>query len=420
MITEPEPLPAPFRRLAWSNLAAQSAEQVALAAVPMLAVLALGAGAAETGLLAAAQTLPFLLLSLPLGVLADRARRRRHVMAGAEFVRVLALALLPLLALLGQLSIPLLAVLGFLGAVGTVAYSVAAPSLVPAMVPRTMLAAANGRLELARSLAYAGGPALAGALVGWAGAAPAFALAAGLSLVAAVLLLNLPEPERQAAAAAPPRSPVAELRDGACFAWQHELLRPILLTAVAWNLSWFVLQAAYAPYALRVLGLSPAALGGTLGAYGAGMVAGALLAPRMARALPFGQVILVGPFVSVLAALLVALSALTPAGPAGLPAWLLPGAGLFLFGAGPVIWTIAQTTLRQAVTPHAMLGRVSALVMMATFGARPTGAALGGWVGSTVGLSACVALAACGFLVQAGVIALSPVKRLPALPAWAA
>src|SRR4051812_13462133 len=58
-------LPAAFLRLAWSNLAAQSAEQIGLAAAPLVAVLALGAGAGETGLLQTAQTLPFLLLSIP-------------------------------------------------------------------------------------------------------------------------------------------------------------------------------------------------------------------------------------------------------------------------------------------------------------------------------------------------------------------
>src|SRR5216117_2101646 len=76
-------LPASFNRLAWSNLAAQSAEQIGLAAAPIVAVLALGAGAGATGLLQTAQTLPFLLLSIPAGVLADRASRRR-LMAGAE------------------------------------------------------------------------------------------------------------------------------------------------------------------------------------------------------------------------------------------------------------------------------------------------------------------------------------------------
>src|SRR5438309_5513284 len=123
-------LPASFNRLAWSNLAAQSAEQVGLAAAPIVAVLALGAGAGETGLLQTAQTLPFLLLSIPLGVLADRASRRR-LMASAEALRALSLTAMLTLAALGLLTWPLLALLGFVGACGTVAYRVAAPALVP-------------------------------------------------------------------------------------------------------------------------------------------------------------------------------------------------------------------------------------------------------------------------------------------------
>ena len=69
-------LPPAFKRLAWSNLAAQSAEQVGLAAAPIVAVLAFGAGVGETGLLQTAQTLPFLLFAIPAGLLADRMSRR--------------------------------------------------------------------------------------------------------------------------------------------------------------------------------------------------------------------------------------------------------------------------------------------------------------------------------------------------------
>ena len=143
-------LPSAFNRLAWSNLAAQSAEQVALAAAPMIAVLALGAGAGETGLLQTAQTLPFLVLSVPAGVLADRMSRPR-LMAGAEAMRALALAGVLALAPLGLLTLPRLALLGFVGACGTVAYSVAAPALVPALVPAAALAdraGAHGRLRV--------------------------------------------------------------------------------------------------------------------------------------------------------------------------------------------------------------------------------------------------------------------------------
>src|SRR5215212_7242099 len=134
-------LPPAFRRLAWSNLAAQSAEQVGLAAAPLVAVLMLGAGVGEAGLLQTAQTLPFLLLAVPAGVLADRASRRR-LMVGAEGLRVLSLLGILGLAWTSLLTLPWLALLGFLGAAGTVAYSVAAPSLVPSLVPPGALSAA--------------------------------------------------------------------------------------------------------------------------------------------------------------------------------------------------------------------------------------------------------------------------------------
>ncbi len=394
--------------LAWSNLAAQSAEQLSLAAVPIVAVLALGAGAGEIGLLAFAQSLPFLLLSIPIGLLVDRSSRRRLMLA-SEALRGLALLAMLAAVAVDRLSIGLLAALGFLGAIGTVGFSVAAPALVPSLVPRERLAQANGRLELARSAAFAAGPALGGALVAWAGASAAFVLAAVLSASALGLLWQLVEPPR---AAVVPRHPWLELRDGARLVWGHALLRPIMLTAVVWNISWFVLQAAYVPYAVRVLGLSAAAIGFTLGAYGAGMVTGALMAPHVVAYLPFGRAILLGPAVSVFAALTLVATIAVPSG-------AVAGLGFFLFGAGPIVWTITSTTLRQTVTPGAMLGRVSAIFLAGNTGARPIGAALGGFVGATWSESACLVLALAGFILQAGVIFGSELRVLARLPAAA-
>ena len=407
-------LPRPFRRLAWSNLAAQSAEQLSLAAVPIVAVLALGAGPGEIGLLATAQTLPFLLLSIPLGLLADHTSRQRLIVL-SEGLRALALVALLVVVLMGWLSIPMLAILGFVGAVGTVGFSVTAPALVPALVRRDSLARANGRLELARSTAFAAGPALAGALVSWAGASAAFVLAAMLSAAAVLLLSGLAEPAR---APIVPRHPLLELQDGARMVWSHRLLKPIFLTSLAWNISWFVLQAAYVPYAVRVLGLGARGVGITLAIYGVGMMLGALLAPRVVAAMAFGRAIQLGPAVSVLAAAVMVATLFVPS--SLLPTSALAALSFFLFGAGPIIWTITSVTLRQTVTPGAMLGRVSALFLTANMGARPMGAALGGFVGATWGESACLWLALAGFVVQLGVILASPVSQLQALPAAAA
>src|SRR5260370_27319479 len=100
-------LPPTFNRLAWSNLAAQSAEQVALAAAPIVAVLLLGAGEGQTGLLQTALTLPFVLFAIPAGLLADRLSRR-WLMAGAEALRALALLAGPAALWFGPLRLPLL------------------------------------------------------------------------------------------------------------------------------------------------------------------------------------------------------------------------------------------------------------------------------------------------------------------------
>ncbi|MEX3974849.1 MFS transporter [Paraburkholderia caribensis] len=403
------PLPAPFQQLAWSNLIAQSAEQISLAAAPLVAVFTLGATARDTGLLQTAQTLPFLLLSIPLGVYADR-RSRRALMAVSEGVRALAMASVLLLVLAHALTLPLLAVLGFLAATGTVAYSVAAPALVPALVSRAALPVANGRIELARSVAYSAGPALGGLLVGGIGAGWAYGCAAALSTLAAALLAGLHEPPRVTTAT---RHFMVELRDGARFVFGDSLLRPMLATAVFFNIGFFTLQAVYVPYAVHRLGLSASAIGTTLGAFGIGMVCGALAAPFVARRMTFGRMLLVGPFCG-LAASLVMVATLA------VPSFWPAAASFFLLGAGPILWTVGSTTLRQAITPAGMMGRVSALNSTATYGARPVGALLGATISARFGMDACLVAAALGFAVQAWIIVMSPAARLARIPDCAA
>ncbi len=397
-------LPKTFNRLAWSNLAAQSAEQVALAAAPIVAVLLLGVGEGRTGLLQTALTLPFILFAIPAGLLSDRISRRR-LMAGAEALRASALLAILLLIWLGLLTLPLLAALGFVAVCGTVVYSVAAPALVPSLVSPKLLPAANARIELARTIAFASGPALGGVLVGWVGAAPAFGFAAVLSVIAVVLLSGIYEPAR---ASAPRRRPLQEIREGAAFVLHHPLLRPVFMTQFIFNTASFLVLAVFVPYAVRHLGLSAGGVGTTLSMYGVGMVAGALSATRVMRRLPFGTVIALGPVTGFVAAAVLALTTLIPNAP-------VAGLGFFLLGAGPILWVISTTTLRQSVTPPSLLGRVSAINIM-SYGARPLGAALGALVGGLYSAEACLYLAVAIFGAQALVILMSPAVSLASQP----
>jgi predicted MFS family arabinose efflux permease len=397
-------LPATFNRLAWSNLAAQSAEQIALAAAPIVAVLMLGVGEGQTGLLQTALTLPFILFAIPAGLLADRVSRR-WVMASAEALRAAALAATLFLIWVGAITLPLLSLLGFIAVCGTVAYSVAAPALVPSLVTPQQLPAANARIELARTIAFASGPALGGVLVGWVGAAPAFGVAAAMSVGAVVLLSGIYEPPRAPAAR---RHPLQEIREGAAFVLNHALLRPVFITQVIFNTASFLLLAVFVPYAVRRLGLSATGVGMTLGMYGVGMVAGALAATRVMQRLAFGTVIGLGPVTGFVAAAVMALTTMVPT------PWLA-GLSFFLLGAGPILWVISTTTLRQSVTPPSLLGRVSAINIM-SYGARPLGSALGAVVGGFYGAEACLYLAAAIFAAQALVIWASPAVWLARQP----
>ena len=397
--------PPSFKNLAWANLAAQSAEQLSLAATPIVAVMLLGAGAGEVGMMATAQTLPFLLFSLPLGLVADR-HSRKALMLWAEGLRGLALLGLLTLVLTQQVSIWALTLLGFLGALGTVGFSVAAPALVPSLVPPSELGRANGRLELARSTAYAAGPALAGALVAWAGASVAFSLATILSFSAVALLWRLLEPARRPLA---PRHPWHDLQEGARCMWDNPMLKVIFKTAVCWNIAWFVLQAAYVPYAFKVLGLNAASVGLTLGAFGVGMVSGAVLAPRTTRILPLGRAIQMGPTLSLFSSLSMAATLIWPSAALAVLSYLL-------IGLGSTTWVITSTTLRQTVTPPAMLGRVGAIFLTCNMGVRPVGAALGGLVGAHLGESACIGLALALFAMQLSLILRPAISQLKVLP----
>jgi predicted MFS family arabinose efflux permease len=400
-------LPATFNRLAWSNLAAQSAEQVALAAAPIVAVLMLGVAEGETGLLQTALTLPFILFAIPAGLLTDRISRRK-LMAGAEALRAAALAGILVLIAIGELTLPLLCLLGFIAVCGTVAYSVAAPALVPSLVTPQLLPAANARIELARTIAFASGPALGGVLVGGVGAAPAFGFAAALSVIAVVLLSGIYEPAREGA---PRRHPLQDIKEGASFVLHHALLRPVFITQFIFNTGSFLVLAVFVPYAVRRFGLSATGIGTTLAMYGVGMVVGALAATRVMKRLAFGTVIGLGPVTGFVAAIVMAITTVVSA------SWLA-GLSFFLLGVGPILWVISTTTLRQSVTPPRLLGRVSAINIL-SYGARPLGSALGAIVGGLYGAEACLYLAVAIFAAQALIILISPAVSLARQPVMA-
>jgi predicted MFS family arabinose efflux permease len=395
----------PFTALLGAAAGTHTADQMALATLPLTATLVLGAGPGILGLLVAAQSAAWLLVSLPAGAWIDRLPRRNLLIIGLS-LGLMASVIAVAAAAAGYAL--LLGAAAFVGASGTVIYVLTSVSLLPSLVTTEELPRSNARLELARASVSLAAPFAAGMLARTLSPTLGYALAAiGAALaVACILALPMaPAPSSESGRA----SFVAAIRAGARFVVRHDLLRGISLCAICWNFAFYALLAIWAPLALGPLELDPAHMGLAQAANGAGLIAGALAAPICARRLPPLAILIFGPAVSVIAA------GLFLAAPAG-DALACAAAGFFLVGFGPMLWLICQLTLRQLVTPAPLMGRVNATVQTAVNGARPLGALVGGLVAAQAGLYDALLMIAAAFVLSTLVIVLSPLARLRTLP----
>lgn len=395
----------PFTALLGAAAGTHAADQMALATLPLTATLVLGAGPDLLGLLVAAQSAAWLLVSLPAGAWIDRMPRRRMLIVAlalglsASIVAVAAAAT-------GQVF--LLGLAAIAGASGTVVYVLTSVSLLPGLVAAGDLPRSNARLELVRAVVSLAAPFVAGLLAQHLSPTWGYALGALGATLALLCVMALPEGRAPATGAQRPTLASA-IRLGTAFVVRNELLRGISLCAIFWNFAFFALLAIWAPLALGPLGLDPAHMGLAQSTYGAGLILGALTAPTCARRLPPFVTLIFGPAVSVIAAMLF-LAAPSAIG------FTLAAVGYFLVGFGPMLWLICQTTVRQLVTPSALMGRVNATVQTAIYGVRPLGALAGGFVAAQAGLHAALLMIAAAFALSTLVIILSPLARMRALP----
>ena len=366
----------------------------------------LGAGPDILGLLVAAQSAAWLLVTLPAGAWVDRMPRRTLLLIGLALG--LAASVVAVVAAAAGIT-SLLGVAAFVGASGTVVYMLTSMSLLPSLVPAADLPRSNARLELARAIVSLAAPFVAGLLAQHLSPTWGYALAAVGAAVALACIVALPK-----AAAPTARRPAA-------VAWRPPS-RPVRASSSATS-------CCAASACARSSGTSPSSpcsrsgrrwrsacsssirpsMGLAQSAYGAGLILGALVAPISSRRLPPLATLIFGPAVSVIAA---ALFLLAPSG----NGFAFAAAGHFLVGFGPMLWLICQTTVRQLVTPAPMLGRVNATVQTAIYGVRPLGALVGGIVAAQAGLQAALLLIAASFVLSTLVIVLSPLARLRTLP----
>jgi len=393
---------AVYRRL-WSSILISSlGAQVTLLALPLTAAVLLHASPTQMGLLTSMEIVPFVLFSLPSGVWLDRVRKLPVYVAG-EATLGLAVATVPVAALLGWLGMAWLYVVAFvLGMVYTTAGS-AAQIVLTQVVSRDRLVEAHAKNALASSGAEVAGPGVAGVLIKLLGAPIALAVDACLVLTSAFILRGIRVEERLNVH--PEARFWRDLKAGLRFVRERALLVGLASAVGGWQFCNNAAQVVQILYATRRLGLSGQSVGLSYVALGAGTVLTSVFGHRISRRFGPGPSLLMGIGVSGLGWLALALA---PVGPLGVVAFALM---LFGFGVGAVLIFINFLALRQAVTPAPMLGRMTSTMRWLILLPAGPGALIGGWLGEHVSLRASLLLAGSGAVSLALFVWQLPVIR---------
>ncbi|MBT9471424.1 MAG: MFS transporter [Pseudomonadota bacterium] len=396
---------ATFRKLWAAQAVSAFGARITREGLPIMAVVTLGAGAVTLGVLAAVASGAALVAALAAGPFIDR-HRRRPLLIGADLLRAAVLISIPLAAWLGVLTLPQVFAAAALVAAASVAFDIASHSYLPSIIGKAELIDGNSRLAATESVAEVGGPALAGALFQWLSAPIALAANAVTYLASAGFLAAIRTPEA-APEPSPPEHWTREVTEGFRLAWSDAHVRPLLLMESAQGLFGGVFSALYVLFALRTLGLTPAMLGLAIGAGGIGALAGAFIAPRLARRLGHGRAIVLA---MTGAALAVLITPFAPAAPVtGLAALIVSQViGDALAVAGGVL----TASLRQTLLPQAVLGRVAGAFHAGAGAMAVIGALGGGLLGQAIGPRAALLVAALGFLIPPLIGALSPLRDL--------
>jgi MFS family permease len=402
-----------YRRLWTSILISSFGGQVTLLAIPLTAAVLLHASPSQMGLLTAMEIVPFALFSLPTGVWLDR-RRKLPVYVVGELSVACAVATVPFAWWWGLLSMPWLYLAAFvIGAVNTTAGS-AAQIVLTQIVPRERLIEAHAKNALATSTAEVSGPGLAGALIKLTGAPAALLVTATFLLGSASILRRVRVHETPATT----RSAFwAALREGLGFVRSHRLLMAMASCVGAWEVCNQAAMTIQILFATRLLGLSARGVGLSYVALGLGTIIASSIGYRLARRFGPGATLIAGIAVSGAGWLLLALA---PANSYGIGAY---AAMLFMFGFGAVLIFVNFLSLRQAVTPAPMLGRMTSTMRWLILCPAAPGALIGGYVGQHLGLRTAVGGAGVAALLLALIATrievIRSVKTLPTLKAEA-
>jgi len=347
-------------------------------ALPTLAVLVLRASPPQIGALFALEMLPFPVLGLFVGVLADRFSRRK-MMIVADIVRFAALATIPAAAALHVLGLPLLYVVGLVTGCASAFFGIAYQAYLPAIVPSEKLVEANQKLEFSNSGTTMAGNAVAGGLIQTLGAPMAIAVDAASYLVSVASLAAIRTPEaRRDHPTLTLRQIFSELREGLGIVFKSHDLRWILAATGTTNFGGSMAGAVHLIYAYRLLHLQPGYLGLIEGLASIGFI-GALLSTKvrawlglrntLVMALTMGSIAIAGSLLGLL----------------GLPYLVLFFSAAIQAITIP-IYNVNQVSYRQSLVELRLQGRLNATMRTFVWGTVPLGSLAGGYAATAFGI----------------------------------
>jgi MFS family permease len=350
------------------------------------------------------------LVGLFAGVIVDR-MGRRPLLIGTDLGRALLAATIPIAFALGVLHIGQLYIVRFLFGGLSILSEVAHMAFLPSLVEREQLLEGNSKLSATESMASIAGPSLSGALVQLV-TAPIAILVDVVSFIFSaffIWLISTPEPELQQTVER--RGVKSEIREGLHFVFSNPILRPLSQGIALHFLFMLIISTIFILYAVRELHIEPLLLGIILAAFGPGFLLGALVAGPVARRYGVGRVMIGATLLNALAVSLIPLAG----GSLRVIVSMLIAAH-FILALGIQAHGINLMSLRQAITPYRLQGRMNASFRVINVCAMMIGALLAGLLGEAIGLRLTLVVGACGMFLPFVRLLFSQVRNLKEQP----
>ena len=401
---------ADFMRLWTGQTISGFGSLIGATAIAFTAILVLHATPFQLGILAAVRLAPGFLAGLIAGAWVDR-RRRRPILIGADIGRGLLLATIPLAAILQRLHIEQLYIVTFFVGILSTFFDIAYESYLPSLIGRDQLIEGNSKLSASASAAEFGGLAVAGWLVQLV-TAPLTILIDAVSFAVSAISIWLVRAPEQAAAPAVQPSMRREIIAGLRFVLHHPLLRATAGCTLSKEFFAGMYGALVVLYMVRDLGFAAGILGTIWALGGLSSLIGAVSAGPATRRFGIGPAMILGLILYSVALLFIPLAR----GATLVAALLLIGQQTLGDGAA-TLYQINQVSLRQAITPEGLLGRVNASMQILRLGATLVGSLLGGLMGNAIGVRATLVAGALGSLLSTVWLVTSPIRTLRTAPA---